>query len=302
MRAAGRSADVARPDLTARTASQLVGLEAALRTRSRRIALTAAGLAVVVLLHALLGDARIAWLAVLFVGAAGLSGGHRFGLSAATASGAAHTLVDVVIGLGLADVLGVLARFGALLSVGLVAAVASRFEQQRDRALLRSATEDSVTGLLNVRTFYDALADLRAKNTPYAIVLADIAGMRQLNERYGHPMGTEAVRALGHVLRRNTKNGDLVARLGSDEVAIALIGADEPGAVQAAKRLAARLGEEVITLPDGRRFQVHAYFGVACFPTHAQDEVALLRQADHAVADAKERGPDEVGLPGDGAV
>ena len=160
--------------------------------------------------------------------------------------------------------------------------------------MIRSATEDPVTGLLNVRAFYDGLARLRREGADFAVLLANVAGMSELNERYGHPMGTEALSALGHALRRSVKGRDLVARLGSDEVAIALVGADRDGAMAAASRLAELLAEEELHLPDGTRLEVHAYFGIATYPTDAEDEVELLRAADHAIVAAKRAGPDEV--------
>ncbi|MFO7890223.1 MAG: diguanylate cyclase, partial [bacterium] len=72
--------------------------------------------------------------------------------------------------------------------------------------------EDPVTGLLNVRAFYAELARLRADERPFTILLADIRGMRALNERYGHPTGTEAMRALAHVLRREAGSQVLASR------------------------------------------------------------------------------------------
>jgi hypothetical protein len=91
----------------------------------------------------------------------------------------------------------------------------------------RAVVEDPITGLLNVRAFYAELADLRPPRQPFTILLADIRGMRALNERYGHPTGTEAMRALAHVLRASAGTEVLACRLGSDEVAVALIGDEQ---------------------------------------------------------------------------
>lgn len=288
---------MAKQDLTAEAARWLVSVERHLREPGRRWLIVGAGVVVAVALHALLADAQLAWLSMFVVAAAGLAGGARFGVWVGVVAAAGHTAVDLALGIEGADLIGLLVRAVGLPAVGVVGALVSRFEQQRDQALFRSATEDSITGLLNVRAFYDALAELRSGEQAYAILLADIAGMREINERYGHPTGTEALRALGHVLRRNTKDGDLVARLGSDEVAVALVGAEPDGALAAAERLSARLAEESFVLPDGQQFQVHAYFGIAVYPEHGEDAVSLLRQADHAVNDARERGPDHIAFP-----
>lgn len=285
-----------REDVTARGLRTLFGWERALRTPVRRWVTVGGGIALVVALHALTGDPRVAWAVAVPAVVAGLAGGGPFGLAAASIAAAGHLGVDLALGMAGGEVLGVIVRTVTLPMLGVTGSVIQRLETQRDRALLRSATEDSITGLLNVRSFYDGLAELRAAGTPYTILLADIAGMRTLNRRYGHPTGTEALRALSHVLRRSVKRGDLVARLGSDEVAIALVGADEEGAVKAAERLLERLSDESFALPDGTQFRVHAYFGVASFPRHGQDEVGLLRVAEEAIASAKQRGPDQIGV------
>ncbi|MDX1621689.1 MAG: GGDEF domain-containing protein [Nitriliruptorales bacterium] len=286
-----------RDDLTGRTARQLVKIEPALRQPARRWLIVGLWIIATVGLHSVLGDPRIAWLNVFIVAVAGLAGGSRFGVWTGIVAALGHTGVDIALELSASDLPGVVARLAGLPAIGLVGAVVTRVQEERDVALFRSATQDSVTGLLNVRAFYEELERLRAEERPYAILLADIAGMRNLNERYGHPTGTEALRALGHVLQRNTKRTDLIARLGSDEVAVALVGADKQGAMSAAQRLAARLTEETFTLPDGQPFEVHAYYGIAAYPDHGSDEVALLREADHAVQDAKKKGPGEIGLP-----
>ena len=287
--------EMPREDVTSRTVTALLAFERALHDPVRRWLTVGVGITAVVALHAVTGDPRVAWLAAIPAILAGLAGGARFGMAAAAVAAAGHLGVDLALGNTGAALFGEIVRTLTLPALGVTGSAIQQLEEQRDLALLRSATEDSITGLLNVRTFYDGLADLRAQGIPYSIVIADIAGMRDLNERYGHPTGTEALRALGHVLRRSVKRDDLVARLGSDEVAIALVGADEAGARSAAERLSKRLAEESFSLPDGQQVRVHAYFGIASASTDADaDAVGLLRAAGHAVSAAKERGPDEI--------
>lgn len=261
------------------------------------ILMTAAGAVLVVAAaaHTATGSGEFAWLSAVAVAVVSLSK-PRAALSMALIAGILHAIVDLAIGdFWLLDPVIrtgglVLAAFAGAGTYGLI----ERYRQSHHRSL----NEDPVTGLLNVRAFYDGLADLHREGVIYSILLADIAGMRNLNERYGHPTGTEAMRALGHVLRRSTKESDLVARLGSDEVAVALVGADRRGALAAARRLSRLLADESITLPDGRRFRVHAHYGIATSET-VTDEVALLRAADRAKHAAKEHGQDEIGVVDD---
>lgn len=242
--------------------------------------------------HAATGSGEFAWLSAVAVAAVAL-GRPRLAYVLAAGAAALHAAVDIAIG-GF-WVLDPLVRAAGLLLVAFAGIGTFGLTERYHESHNRSLNEDPVTGLLNVRAFYDGLAALHTDGVTYSILLADIAGMRNLNERYGHPTGTEAMRALGHVLRRSTKASDLVARLGSDEVAVALVGADRRGALAAARRLSRLLADESITLPDGRRFQVHAHYGIATAEA-VTDEVAMLRAADRAKHAAKEHGTDEIGV------
>lgn len=286
-----------RQDVARTSADRLVLVERALR--GQRSAMPAAAAVVVVAAsgHALLHAPDLAWVSAAAVATTALVVGEA-ALVLAVVAAVIHLVVTVVVG-GPGWVGGPLVHGLGIVGLTALAAGTGVLLRRYEETRRRSQDEDAVTGLLNVRAFYDGLHDLRASGLAYAILLADIAGMRNLNERYGHPTGTEAMRALGHVLRRSTKSTDLVARLGSDEVAVALVGANRAGALQAARRLARLLADERVTLPDGTAFRVHAYYGIAASADLATDEVSLLRAADHAKVAAKLAGVDEIGVAAD---
>ena len=286
-----------RQDVTRTAADRLVRVERFLRTQPGVLAGAAAVCVAAAAGQALLHAPDLAWISIAAVATAGLVAGES-ALALALLAALLHGAVDVAEGdvaWRLGPVLRVLGFLGVTVLGTGTGVLLRRYEETRRR----SRDEDAVTGLLNVRAFYDGLYRLRLDGAPYAILLADIAGMRNLNERYGHPIGTEAMRALGHVLRRSTKRTDLVARLGSDEVAVALVGANRGGALAAARRLAHLLADERLALPDGTAFRVHAYYGIAASADLATDEVSLLRAADHAKLAAKLAGPDEIGVAAD---
>jgi diguanylate cyclase (GGDEF)-like protein len=288
---------VGRQDVARTTADRLVLVERGLRGRQGLLGGAAAIGIVAASAHALLGAPELSWVTAAALATAALVVGEA-ALVLAVVAAVVHAVVDIAIGQAVwvgAPLVRGLGMVGITALGAGIGVVLRRYEETRRR----SQDEDAVTGLLNVRAFYDGLFDLRQAGQAYAILLADIAGMRNLNERYGHPTGTEAMRALGHVLRRSTKGKDLVARLGSDEVAVALVGADRSGALAAARRLARLLADERITLPDGTAFRVHAYYGIATSADLAMDEVSLLRAADHAKLAAKLAGPDEIGVAAD---
>ncbi|MBW3664079.1 MAG: GGDEF domain-containing protein [Actinobacteria bacterium] len=290
---------MARDDVTARAASRLDQLERNLAQPAVRLAVLLSVLAVTVGLHAATEDPRWVWLAALPALLAGLVGGAGSGLVVAGVLSGGAIVTDAAHGLQTSEAVSVVARTLSLLALGVTGGVIQRIESERDTALLRSATEDPVTGLLNVRAFYDGLRELRDQGQTFSILLADVVGMKQLNEEFGHPIGTEALRALGHAIRHSVKRDDLVSRIGGDEVAIALVGADPQGARAAARRLGRVLADEELILPDGSSLEVHVYFGIATYPENASDEVRLLRAANHAVDAARNQGPDQVAVSTD---
>jgi diguanylate cyclase (GGDEF)-like protein len=286
---------VGRPTVTSRTRTALLSAVDALGAPSTRLVVLGGGVVTSVALHAAMGDDSIAWLSAPLALLAGLAGGVRSAMAVAVAAALGHAAVDLVLGIRAGEILGLAVRSAVLPGLALVGSTGADLERQRNRALQRSVSEDPVTGLLNVRVFYEELAHLRESNTPFAILLADIRGMRALNERYGHPTGTEAMRALAHVLRRSAGAEVIACRLGSDEVAVALIGDDRDRCRAVVDQVMARLQQEQVSLPDGDHFEVHAAYGIARYPEDGVDEVAVLRAADRAKERAKAAGLDRVG-------
>jgi diguanylate cyclase (GGDEF)-like protein len=288
-----------RRDLPTRTRTRLTRLVDTLERTGQRVTVLTVGSVTVVGLQAVLGDPRVSWLAAPLVVLAGLSTTFRAGLTVAVVVGLALAVVDVVfIGLAYTELFGVGIRTAVLPLLALIGNLGADLERQRHRAMERAVSEDPVTGLLNVRVFYEELASRRRAGEPFTILMADLRGMRDLNERYGHPTGTEAMRVLAHVLRRAGGPDAYLSRLGSDEIAVLVPGADRERCRQIVDTAVNRLASERVRLPDGDHFAVHASYGIARFPEDGEDEVVVLRVADRAKEQAKAKGLDPVGVAG----
>ncbi len=286
---------MSRQGLPSQTRGLLVEVSDRLQTPARRTSVLTVGLVVSLVLHLVIDDPQVAWLSAPIALIAGLTGGVKVAIAVALVAAVGHTAIDLSSDLRLAPVPGMVLRGIVLVGIGLVGTAGAKGEQQRESALQRVISEDPITGLLNVRAFYDALGRFRDDDVPFTILLADIRGMRALNERYGHPTGTEAMRALAHVLRRCAGPDVVASRLGSDEVAIALVGQDRTRCRALVADIVSRLHEEQVSLPDGDRFEIHAAYGIARYPEDGDDEVAILRAADRAKERAKAAGMDRVG-------
>ena len=164
----------------------------------------------------------------------------------------------------------------------------------RDRltALLGSlryqATHDELTALGNRTLFTDKIADALAETGPgVALVVADLDRFRDVNDSFGHDMGDRLLRAVGVRFHRAVGRQNVVARLGSDEFGVLLPhGGGQLAALEVVDRLRAALQAPVDV--DGRLLQVRASFGVAVAGEDRRGPVELIRDADVALAAARD--------------
>ena len=170
-----------------------------------------------------------------------------------------------------------------------------RLRQTMDR-LRAEADRDYLTGLANRRRFRNALGQelerWRRYHLPCALLLVDIDFMKTINDTHGHTAGDKVIRHVADALTEFSRDNDTAARLGGEEFALLLAGADDAKALAAAERLRAAVsGGEV----DGVGTATVS-IGVAACPAHAQSERTLYAAADAALYRAKREGRNRAAL------
>ena len=160
--------------------------------------------------------------------------------------------------------------------------------EQRERLEALAGT-DPLTGLANNRRFHETLERelerARREQGELALVLIDIDHFKDLNDARGHPFGDETLRRIATELVGAVRATDLVARVGGEEFALILSGADPELAFQIGER--ARAAASVLALSPTT---VSCSAGIACFRADAADGRALIELADRALYEAKRRG------------
>jgi diguanylate cyclase (GGDEF)-like protein len=173
----------------------------------------------------------------------------------------------------------------AVTSLVLAAVVAAQREVQGTWREL--AVTDPLTGLANHRQLVQALeAEIkRSRRTaqPLAVVLLDLDGLKQINDRHGHLAGSLAIRRVAEALLGSCRATDTAARFGGDEFALVLPETGEAAAWHVARGVVDRLAT------DAEKPNLSISVGVAVYPGHGETVEALLNAADVALYETKER-------------
>jgi diguanylate cyclase (GGDEF)-like protein len=279
----------------------------------------------------------------VFISARGMTGDNSLGLvlsmaAAAVAYIATDTLLCglaislIVPGSGRRDTVGdkddlcvdaTAATLGCLLAAATLitpwfAFVAIPITLTAQRALLLGQLEseaqtDPKTSLGRVdwwrRRTEELLRASRTQREPMAVLLIDIDHFKQVNDKHGHLVGDEALRAVATILRSAIRTKDVIGRFGGEEFVIALPDTDLPDATITADRLRSAVAASplaamcagVLDDPDldPDTFHLTVSIGVAVYPSDGQTVDDLLQRADRAMYAAKAAGRDRVRLAAD---
>lgn len=149
--------------------------------------------------------------------------------------------------------------------------------------LFIQATHDALTGLPNRALFMDRLRRVQAacsrSGPPFALLMLDLDGLKDVNDRLGHAAGDALLAEFAQRLRRTARGSDTPARLGGDEFALILTPVRSPAVVDDVVR---RL-RDALQAPfdiDGTQVPLRASIGGATVPMEADSLEALLALAD----------------------
>ena len=194
---------------------------------------------------------------------------------------------------GVAGVIGVLALYrgdrDAFTSdhLRILLAVSGKMALSIENALKyqqaeNSATTDYLTGLPNARSLFlqldRELARCKRDNSSLTVMVSDMDGFKQINDRFGHLEGNRVLRLFAQALKDTCREYDYVARMGGDEFVVIAPGLAPDAAAKKAEQMRALArqagaevcGEEILSLSVGR----------SVYPEDGKDAEQLLSESD----------------------
>lgn len=174
---------------------------------------------------------------------------------------------------------------GTYLSRNLALALSNmrRFDKMEGLAYV-----DDLTQLFNRRYLEMILEREIARGKPFGVLLMDVDHFRQVNDTYGHAMGSKLLIELSKLIKKCVRDADAVVRFGADKFVAVFREAQGGPAMRAAERIRQTISDHEFLTAEGIVVHVTVTIGVVLYPEHALDKQGLLDLADKAMYTGKQ--------------
>lgn len=163
--------------------------------------------------------------------------------------------------------------------------------KQATETIRHAATHDGMTGLLNRTHFFEQLDYVYGLGEEAVLLIADVDHFKQINDKFGHLKGDEALVGIADVLNHGVRRGDVVGRVGGEEFGLILRHTTVAQAADLAEMLRRRV--EQIPWTDGG---LSISIGGASFADSSSGAMDVFEQADRQLYRAKRAGRNCIAL------
>ncbi|MDH5446105.1 MAG: EAL domain-containing protein [Gammaproteobacteria bacterium] len=182
-----------------------------------------------------------------------------------------------------------------------VLSVGSDVSQRKEieKRLSWLADHDALTGLFNRRRFAQEVKSLLSDSKRYsrtgALFYMDLDDFKDINDTVGHYAGDMVLKAISNILSKNTRETDIISRIGGDEFCVLIKEVDEKDALMLAKKIEGKILNKKILI-NGKHYSVGCSIGIAMFPEHGDNYTDLLSNADMAMYKSKQSYNNSINL------
>jgi diguanylate cyclase (GGDEF)-like protein len=170
-------------------------------------------------------------------------------------------------------------------------------DEEFHRRITELITHDDLTGLLSRKSFILEMKREMARSNryghPFGLLMMDIDHFKQVNDTYGHLVGSQVLREVAAVIRETLRDSDIAGRYGGEEYIALLPETDRNRAQEAAERIRQAIERTPFTASLSNphyKLRLTISIGVASYPEDATDINTLIEHADQAMYTAKRRG------------
>lgn len=187
----------------------------------------------------------------------------------------------------------------ALMTTAVEYAALSVINLRLRERLHQESIRDSLTGLYNRRyletTLDSELSRAERHQNQLGLVMLDVDHFKDFNDRYGHEMGDRVLSEAGRILRHCIRKEDTACRYGGEEFTLIIPETSLEGLATLAELVRSRIETLISQLLKGQvKEKVTISLGTALYPLDGQDKTSLLKAADTALYQAKDRGRNQV--------
>lgn len=152
---------------------------------------------------------------------------------------------------------------------------------------------DGLSGLLNRRSWYEKAQKIYELKDNVSFFMLDIDFFKKINDNYGHDTGDVVIKKVSDILLEQTREYDIVGRLGGEEFGVLLVNSQLDDAINIAQRVRTTVEKEIISL-NNHSINVTVSIGVSIKNENLNDFKEFIKLADLNLYKAKESGRNKI--------
>ncbi|WP_203298881.1 GGDEF domain-containing protein [Marinobacter sediminum] len=202
-----------------------------------------------------------------------------------------------LVGLDVDAVLTLILAHHLMLATATVMALPLLAFTQAERNLKLLAERDELTQLLNRRAFFQqgiaAFEQARAQQHTLTVLMIDLDYFKEINDQWGHEVGDRVLSFVATIMTEELRDGDIIGRIGGEEFAAVLNIGTRKEVETVTERLLTKIAKRGYQV-GGYPLPISASIGGVAMSAHTQSFQEMMRRADSAMYQAKDKGRNRV--------